>query len=518
MLKKLTLSTFVWLLFVIADTKAQSISPAEGDEVCPLTELTFTITITDPTYNATNPTVTPSTGAPQVTVSPSSPTSTTSGGVTTTTFTFKGKFLDQNINQAYDISYKINGVNQYRTFTFTKIKSLHHANNTCTKVTLSSSTIYNVARCDIENLSISFTKTKYGNNGSSSCFGEIDEYEYKLPAGYSIGSTVSTGSNWITGDNNVTVTTNSNTAGTIYIRPKSECGLSNNQTLTTIAVFRPEPSLAIPETDVVICTGYKEYTITGLPSGSTTTWSITNNDGVAYISNATNTSVRVNRSGSSNGYETLTATVTYCGYTSTRTKVITFGYSSAFLDIYNYNPLEEPSCYEVDAFYIFRPTVVSGVPPTGYQWSYRVNGTTTEYSAYPSSYDGIFLFSSPGTYDIIVRGMNECGLGSNPAYKTITVEFGCYGARFSLNTYPNPTNGILNVAIEKEANEVKMLSKSEKISYKLYELKSMKVVKEWTFSNTSNTQQLNVSGLKQGIHILIVTKGKYQQSKRIIIN
>lgn len=76
----------------------------------------------------------------------------------------------------------------------------------------------------------------------------------------------------------------------------------------------------------------------------------------------------------------------------------------------------------------------------------------------------------------------------------------------------------MNVTIEKEAQEMQKLSKSEKISYNLYELKGMKVAKEWIFSNTSNTQQLNVSGLKQGIHILVVKKGNFQQSKRIIIN
>ena len=38
------------------------------------------------------------------------------------------------------------------------------------------------------------------------CWGTITNYEYLLPSGWSIGSNVSNGNNWIAGTQNVTIT------------------------------------------------------------------------------------------------------------------------------------------------------------------------------------------------------------------------------------------------------------------------------------------------------------------------
>ena len=91
------------------------------------------------------------------------------------------------------------------------------------------------------------------------------------------------------------------------------------------------------------------------------------------------------------GIETLTATVTHCSFTYTVSKTISFGNPVATFDIYTYVPLNA-SCYEVDAFYIFRPTLVTGTYPSQYQWSYRVSGTSTETIISSTGEDGLFIF------------------------------------------------------------------------------------------------------------------------------
>lgn len=304
------------------------------------------------------------------------------------------------------------------------------------------------------------------------------------------------------------------------VRPRNSCGsgLQNGQTPGQILINRPALPLSIPETQTDICSGSKTYTLTGLPSGATTTWSITNNYGVAGTSNPTNTSVQVNKLFSNNGHETLTATVTHCGFTYPVTKELNFGAPETSFDIFTYYPLYA-ECYEAQVFYIFRPTLVYNydVYPPAYQWSWRVNGTTTENIVTSTSEDGVFIFNNPGTYDIIVRPANDCGVGTTTSVKTITVVDLCYGSRFSITASPNPTGGDLNVTLDKEAPEVKKLNKSEKVYYQLYDLNRANLVKQWTFDNSSNNRQLNVRGVKPGQYMLVVRKGKYQQSTQIII-
>jgi hypothetical protein len=349
-------------------------------------------------------------------------------------------------------------------------------------------------------------------------YGSITNYEYQLPAGWSIGSTTSTGSNWIAGGNNVTVTSDLGTGDGLFvkIRPvNTACGTGLKPGPTKlIAISRPEPTLAIPETQTDICSGSVNYTLTGLPAGATTVWSITNNNSVARVSNATNNSVTVNKISANRGVEILTATVTHCSYTYTETKTLNFGSPVSSFQIQNYLPLEV-SCYETQAFYIFKPALILGNYTASYQWSYRVNGTTSETIIPASSEDGVFIFDFPGTYDILVRSVNSCGLGE-PSMITITVVDFCYGFRMAV--YPNPASGEINVSIDEESEELKKIPKTEKLTYQLVDIKNSNIVKSWSLDNTNTKQKLDVTDVKPDQYILIVTKGKYKKAMKVIIN
>lgn len=159
----------------------------------------------------------------------------------------------------------------------------------------------------------------------------------------------------------------------------------------------------------------------------------------------------------------MTATVTLCpGITVPVSKVLNFGTPVALFDIYTYVPLNA-SCYEVDAFYIFKPTLTFGNYPSQsqYQWSYRQTGTTTETIIPSAGEDGVFIFSNTGSYDILLRPVNNCGVGNDVSIKTIDVVFSCFNG-FRMNVSPNPANNDLVVVIEKEIKEVKNFKKMRK--------------------------------------------------------
>lgn len=495
------------LAFVLVT--AQTISPSNNNEYCPEIEYTFTATLPKP-YQSMIGEYAIVTQAPV--------------GTGMTAITFKGKFIDINQKQTFIITFSDN--TQHR-FEFKKIKSLW-ATTTCAQVPNQAAKL--VPRCEIVNIPISVPNVQWGTlyegtSGNPLCFGSISDFEYQIPNGWSIGTTTSTGTEWIPGGNSVTVTSDASNGvgGAIYVRPRTTCGsgLQNNQFSGIIPISRPAPTLNIPETDVEICNGNKTYTLTGLPTGATTTWSISGNYGVASISNPTNTSVQVNKINLGNGHETLKATVTHCTFSYTVTKGINFGIPTAIFDIFTYLPLYA-DCYETDAFYIFRPELVYNydVYPPNYQWSYRVNGTTSETIVPSNSQDGVFIFSNPGTYDILVRPVNSCGIGNIPSVKTITVQMSpaCGGMGFRMSASPNPATNYINVTIDKETADVAKLSKSEKITYRLYDINSAAIIKQWIFDNTSSKQQLNVSGIKGGHYILVAQKGKYQQTTQILIS
>jgi len=501
---------------------AQYITPNENTEFCPLTSITFTVNLPR-IATGTTPMVYPTTNTP-ILISGVSNLSHTSSQ---TTFTFVGQFRDVNINQVFKVEYvSPNGIQTSHDFNFKRVKSLFYGTS-CTSIHPNQS-VLNAPRCQVSNFSISFNNVQWSTAFESPalCFGSITAYEYLLPNGWSIDSNVSNGSNWIAGDNSVTITSDLSNGvnGAIYIRPVNNCsnGLTNGQSqVVAILINRTAPTLSIPETDVEICSGSKTYTITGLPAGATTSWSISNNYGISSISNQTNTSVQVNKINPGYGNETLTATVSHCSFTYTVTKVINFGVPTATFDIFTYLPLYA-DCFETDAFYIFRPTLIYNydVYPPNYQWSYRINGTSTETIVSSTDEDGVFIFPNTGTYDILVRPVNSCGIGSTPSIKTITVQMSpaCGGMGFRMTASPNPAINYINVTIDKETADVVKLSKIETISYRLYDINSATIIKQWVFDNTSNKHQLNVNDVKEGHYILVVQKDKYQRTTQIIIS
>lgn len=144
MKKKLKLLLAASLISLV--TFSQSISPNESTEFCPLTDITFTVTLPRIKSN-TIPTVASWTNTPIVVIGVSNLTSTS----TQTTFTFTGRFRDVNIKQEFKIDYVTdaspNGLSYIPSFK--RIKSLFYPAN-CTQVP-NRATI-TVPRCQVVNI------------------------------------------------------------------------------------------------------------------------------------------------------------------------------------------------------------------------------------------------------------------------------------------------------------------------------------------------------------------------------
>ncbi len=108
---------------------AQSISPNENTEFCPLTSTTFTVTLPR-IATGTTPTVSSWTNTP-ILISGVNNINHTS---TTTTFTFVGQFRDVNINQVFRVDYVPSGGSAtFYEFKFKRVKSLFYSSS-CTPI------------------------------------------------------------------------------------------------------------------------------------------------------------------------------------------------------------------------------------------------------------------------------------------------------------------------------------------------------------------------------------------------
>lgn len=177
----------------------------------------------------------------------------------------------------------------------------------------------------------------------------------------------------------------------------------------------------------------------------------------------------------------------------------------------------------------FVPFFLSGIPANA-SIEYRVlcwpslNVVYTDPTAYTLGGSiPVYYMATPGSYIVLEVKLNTpCGSSSWTGFEVQYVDCsepggGCPDCPFRLVASPNPTDGDLNVTIEKEKPEVKSLNKNEKVRYTLYDFSRAQVVKQWTFDNGQNQRTISVRGVKAGQYVLVVTKGQYRQSTQIII-
>lgn len=113
-----------------------------------------------------------------------------------------------------------------------------------------------------------------------------------------------------------------------------------------------------------------------------------------------------------------------------------------------------------------------------------------------------------------VSFVTDCG--ESP--ETYPEFIGCEGrmSATEYNIYPNPVKDNL-IVVNKHGKQAVDAESNESVQINLYDFYTYQVVKQWRYKNMQDQQTLNVSGLKKGKYILLVTRGKYRQSQQIII-
>ena len=255
------------------------------------------------------------------------------------------------------------------------------------------------------------------------------------------------------------------------------------------------------------------YNVTNLTSGNTLNWS--SKYGYINITSGQGTN-QVTLSQIGYGHDTLILTVTNSCGTSREFKLgLYVGTHIATFNIVPYIP-SEIDCWAAESFYMVEAQLATGTVPPSYQWSTRPSGTTTETPIQSTSKYGDIYISTPGDYEILVRPVNGCGSGE-PSIQEISVVYSCPWLRYGMLVSPNPGKDELVVSIGKGKAGLPVTGKKERVQYKLYEISRTMLVKEWSFDSFLQQQRLNVRGIRPGLYLLMLVKGGYRESVKVII-
>lgn len=485
---------------------SQSITPASNTEFCPDVETTFTVSVP-----GTDVSVIGVSGS-HVTVPPYNVGYAT--GVTT--FQFKGKFGDVNQAQTFKVYYTEAGLNKYYDFTYKRIKSLFYSTS-CAQIQPNQTSIV-VPPCQISSHLISFTNIQWGTNFESPtlCFGSITGYEYQLPAGWSIGSTISTGSNWILGGNSVTVTSDMSTGDgmSIKVRPANDCNasLSKNQTPAQIFISRPKPSLSFTAPTTICNTS--TFTVNNPPAWVTSyIWQMTPSNLVSISQGNPGTFTKL---ADELGEVSLTIGSSSCGLSFTYQNFEITGAHQTIVgtptpgSIVGFQPALNVSPGQILDFsapHSYQP---------GFTYDWIINGGSI---AGPTNSSHITVvvdnpcneFISNGYFHASLRYTNACGT-SNWYGGNCLIVCGTGGGplnKTTLQVSPNPTSSFLTVDAGKKSKGIREIQIVDKFGI------VRKVVRS---AGTQTLVKIKVSALPAGLYFVKVFDGKTWETKQFIRN
>lgn len=313
---------------------------------------------------------------------------------------------------------------------------------------------------------------------------------------------------WTGGGTNATRLSN-------WLDPSNSGAMTTNTTNVSNLILTPGTGLAISGNEEFCNSGV--YTL-NVPTGVSVTWSISN----PYAATLSPSGNQVTITKIYDSKVTLSATI--CGSAITVTKDIFIGVTG--VDMISFINGAGGEGYFCTSHYGNKFIANTGRPNTGIEYRVRdwpnLNIVYTDPTIYaPGEVPMNYMPSTLGYYVVEVRVHTNCGITDWMGYE---VEFtncidggGGLMGEFAIMASPNPTDGDLHIKLIKEKPEVAALSKTENIRMVLTEMSTQKTMKQWTFKNDTNQFKLDVRGIKPGLYILNVYKGKYKQSKQILI-
>lgn len=315
-----------------------------------------------------------------------------------------------------------------------------------------------------------------------------------------------------------------------WLDPNNSGATSTNTTnVNALFAHVSNPTLNIggTPTDSYICSGSSTYTLSGMPANvnATIVWSVSNPSAASIPNPSNGTSVVVTKTG--DAVVTLTATVTICGQQPiTVNKTIMIGASVGGYYIINSNyhqPIQRPlytnnspvwlpanQSFGISA-YINSSNVQSASwvrASNSYPFNWISFGSTLNFSgaSAPTSYttrNGIFTITAQTTCGTYV---------GTYTWPVITQGWG-----FRIQMNPNPATDNLIVSLLDESTEIKALGQDEVITITLYDLNRTNIVKQWALKNNQSRFNLNISDVKSGQYVLLVQKGQFRKSEKVLI-
>lgn len=511
------------LTFYIAVEAQPAILPDINSEYCPNTVITFTVTFAGNSPSVVGKALN---AAPSV-VQQAYNINTTNG---VTTFNFDGRFIDANNKQTFQLNYKYGPNNRDTTkdFTFIKIKSLttpgNGSPNDCSAIKPTPTSI-TAPRCQTGSVTINFSNIQYSNVWENPivCYGSVINYEYLLPSGWSIGTNVSNGTDWIEAGNNVTINYNASNGhqGSVRIRPvNTGCGANLNKgRIVDIPISRPRPTLSISGNDV-ICSGTSNYTVAGsLPPGATICWTISSPGGAVTIPSSPYCGTSLPVTYISVGTATIFATVTDCieSYTLSQ-KDIVAGTPAVdrFIvdgDRFDYSVNGPNSSYTVcpsEGLTIY-PNIPIGTQGTigvlEHDWQY-VSGTYQIFQGGNTAAAYVYTSASVGaTLQLRYRYRNACGWSGydNVYFTNMNCDGGeepyrVGGEEFDFTISPNPAKSLAIINTKGITNNYEV---------RVIDMMNSKVVKLVQCDKSQKQVRLQIADLNQGNYLIqIICNGK----------
>lgn len=433
---------------------------------------------------------------------------TSNGTIVSTIFRVAINFHDKQTGASIRIEYRPKGGNPAshaaETFEFSKIKSLF---GDARQVNPGISSI-EAPYCNITTVNIAFDNLQW-RRGSSTLFGTITQYEYSVPAGWSVNGSVSTGPNdKKLGTNTATIVSDGITTGSLIITPVNRaCGVntfSGNPLQIPINRGQINPSFSGAAT---ICSN-QTYTASNIPSWVTNVlWEVTPS---SLVTNGTSTSNPATFTKATDGIGTIKFTMSNpsCGLSFSFTGQQITGNPNLIV-----GTPKPQSLYKLYEYCIggsdweatFQATPLIG----GISYNWKINGSLDTYN-HNSSY---YTYQFPADcVNLDVQLETGCGTGpwlsadyyGNPA----TFCPSCFN--FMMSMSPNPSK-----------NQVTISSKSTKKPLNIREVRFVdaqglvrKVVK------ADGVRQLNIdiSSLQSGRYFVNVFDGKEWVSQILIKN
>ncbi|MFT3947381.1 MAG: S8 family serine peptidase [Agriterribacter sp.] len=247
-----------------------------------------------------------------------------------------------------------------------------------------------------------------------------------------------------------------------------------------------------------LCANNAQYTVNGLPAGSSVNWSSSNNS-IAPIS-STGNATRVG-----NGVVTFTATTipNRCGGQSI-SRQVTVGAPSNISNLTL--QMLSNDCYNPRDRY----TVVGGNGATTYKWYYRrVSPPSSSFVLQQSGPNNYFDLTGgrPGRCDDVelkVEATNNCNPNAPVVFTKATLQCRCSREEaMGISVIPNPAASTVNVQISSASDESKGLMQIQEIRV----FDKMGLLKKRIIGNRAKEMQLDVSDLSAGIYTISVFDG-----------